>query len=415
MDALSRQSRSSLDEAVRAERKLTFVERRFAHMLEALQLGTLDVKFPSGASLTFTGAQSRDQALLKASVHIHSWRAIMRTLKGGSLGLAESYLDGEWSSPNLTALLSLLLANETPLESQLSNSWITSIAHRLQQFANRNSRRGSRRNIAYHYDLGNAFYELWLDPSMTYSAALYDDANSTLEAAQRNKYRRLAEAVGIAPGDHVLEIGCGWGGFAEFAAGELGCRVTGLTLSSEQLAFAQARIARAGLADHVDLHLRDYREQHGRFDRIISIEMLEAVGIEYWPTYFSKVAQLLKPGGTAGIQVIIIEDHRFEVYRRGVDFIQKYIFPGGVLPTDQALKRQFVSAGLALVDQLNFGEGYRKTLAEWDQAFSANIPAVLSLNYDERFIRMWQFYLAYCEAGFKQGSIDVAQYVVQSP
>ena len=390
--------------------RLRPAERHFANLLSRLADGRLEVRLPSGNRLVITG--SRGEAALRGSIHLHNWRAIWRCARGGSLGLAEAYMDGDWSSPDLTSLLELLLANEGSFRSIAVPGLVSRLLRQFQHFSNRNSRRGSRRNIAHHYDLGNDFYRLWLDESMTYSSALYDGDTTSLGEAQANKYRRLAETVGIRPGSRVLEIGCGWGGFAEWAAATLDCRVTGITLSREQLAFARARIESAGLTDKVSLQLMDYRDLAGSYDHIVSIEMLEAVGVDYWPGYFSRVRELLKPGGRAGIQVITIDNDRFEHYRRGMDFIQKYIFPGGMLPSDARLREEFERADLALVDRHPFGDDYRRTLLEWEYNFNRRIDAVLEQGYDERFIRMWRFYLAYCQAGFARNTIDVVQYVL---
>lgn len=388
------------------------LELMFSAVLEHLSEGQLIVKFPSGAVRTFAGDKSGLAAGLVGEMHIHRWAAVSRALKGGTMGLAEGFMDGAWSSPDLTSLLRVLAANMDRLEARLNRALLPRIWARLGHWANRNNKAGSRKNISFHYDLGNEFYSLWLDPSMTYSAALFDDKTSSLEQAQRAKYRALAKAVGVKPGDHVLEIGCGWGGFAEYAAGELGCTVTGVTLSKEQLAYANARLAKAGLGDKTDLRLCDYRDLQGKFDHIVSIEMLEAVGEQFWPIYFAKIRNLLKPGGKAGIQVITIDDNRFDKYRQGVDFIQKYIFPGGMLPSDKVLKEMFGSGGLTLKSQLDFGVDYGETLKKWHESYAAHWPTIKGMGYDEKFDRMWRFYLSYCEAGFRQKTIDVSQYVV---
>ena len=395
---------------VTARRGIT--ERLAAAALGQLKVGQLGVTFASGNRMHIRG-HSRPE--LAGELHIHDSRALLRILHRGATGLAEGYMAEEWSTTDLTGLMTLLAANQDNINVKLPGERLPQIIDRIRHFANRNSRSGSRRNISYHYDLGNDFYRLWLDESMTYSAALFESDDQSLADAQLNKYANLARMTGIKPGDHVLEIGCGWGGFAEYAARHLDCRVTGVTLSREQLDYARARIAHAGLQARVDLHLIDYRDLGGEYDRIVSIEMLEAVGEAWWPTYFSRLRNLLKPGGTAGIQVITIDDTRFESYRRGMDFIQKYIFPGGMLPSDKLLKAHFDSAGFRFVSQCDFGNDYARTLAAWESAFDANLPAVAALGYDERFVRMWHFYLAYCQAGFHEGQIDVSQYVIQKP
>jgi cyclopropane-fatty-acyl-phospholipid synthase len=283
----------------------------------------------------------------------------------------------------------------------------------LRHLARRNTRRGSRRNIAFHYDLGNDFYALWLDPGMTYSSAVFDAAGQSLQDAQDAKYRRLAESLDLKPGHHVLEIGCGWGGFAMTAARDYGCRVTAITLSGEQRRYAEERVRRAGLSDRIEVRLQDYRDVTGRFDRIASIEMFEAVGEERWPIFFNTVRERLKPGGVAGLQVITIEDGRYEAYQRSADFIQRYIFPGGMLPSPSALAAAIDRAGLTLNNVFAFGPSYAETLAAWQGRFQRAWPQIRQLGFDGRFKRLWEFYLAYCEAGFRAGAIDVAHYRIE--
>lgn len=388
------------------------MERLVANVLGQIKVGQLSVTFASGNQIDVRGTA---RPALRGEMRIHDNTALARILHRGATGLAEGYMAGQWSTPDLTGLMTLLAANQDAITIKLPGSRLPQIVERLRHYANRNSKRGSRRNISYHYDLGNDFYKLWLDDSMTYSAALFDADHRELGAAQYNKYANLARMTGIQSGDHVLEIGCGWGGFAEFAARELGCRVTGITLSREQLHYARERISRAGLQKRVDLQLIDYRDLSGQYDRIISIEMLEAVGEAWWPTYFSRVHKLLRPGGTAGIQVITIDNARFEDYRNGMDFIQKYIFPGGMLPSDKILKTHFKHARFDLVGQCDFGIDYGRTLAHWQDSFDNKLAAVKALGYDERFIRMWHFYLAYCQAGFNERLIDVSQYAIHKP
>jgi cyclopropane-fatty-acyl-phospholipid synthase len=283
------------------------------------------------------------------------------------------------------------------------------LRHRLRP----NTRAGARRNIAEHYDLGNEFYARWLDPTMTYSSAIFAEPGMPLEEAQRAKYRRVVETLGIAATDHVLEIGCGWGGFAEFAAKETGCRVTGLTLSRAQAEFAKARMERQGLADRVDIRIEDYRDVEGKFDKIASIEMFEAVGEENWPVYFKAVADKLKPGGAANVQTIVVADERFPTYRRNIDFIRRYIFPGGLLPSTARLKEEIARIGLRLADAHFFGESYVRTLTEWHRAFIARWREIAPLGFDERFKRMWAYYLCGCAASFRAKTTDVGQFLIQ--
>ncbi len=293
-------------------------------------------------------------------------------------------------------------------------SRLLTLVQRVRHWLNDNSPKGSRRNISAHYDLGNQFYRHWLDPTMTYSSALFSTGAKDLESAQQAKYRALARDAAIGPDDHVLEIGCGWGGFAEFAAREIGCRVTGLTISREQHDFASARIAAAGLADKVDIQLRDYRDETGRYDRIASIEMFEAVGEKYWPVFFGKLKECLKAGGTAGMQIITINEAAYATYRKRPDFIQRYVFPGGMLPTPAILKSLGAEQGLSFLRERVFAEDYARTLAEWRTRFWASWEKIVPLGFDERFKKLWEFYLHYCEAGFRAEYIDVRQVIYKA-
>ena len=375
-----------------------------------VQVGSITFVFPDGSTERMQGPEPGPDAVFR----IHRDRVARRFIIGGTLGFCESYLDGDWSSPDMECLFVWTLLNESRLtELLMGKRWyraMQSISHALR----RNDRRGAKRNIAYHYDLGNAFYEKWLDPSMTYSSALFDEeiADDDLVAAQRYKYAALARRMALQPDHHVLEIGCGWGGFAEFAAGEVGAKVTAITISREQHAFASERIQRAGLSERVDIRLQDYREVAGRFDRIASIEMFEAVGEAYWPTFFGTVRDRLVGGGLAALQIITIAERSFEAYRRKADYIQKYIFPGGMLPSETALATQCRSAGLRIADSASFGADYAHTLRLWNQRFQAAWPEIRPLGFDERFKRMWEQYLLYCAAGFTVGKIDVVQLAV---
>ena len=370
-----------------------------------IRVGQATIVLPDGSMHRFRGREPGPEGMLV----VHDDRLARRLLTGGTLGFCEAYLDGEWSSPDVPALFELALRNEEALDRLLDGKrWFRALSH-LVHALRPNTRRGSRRNIAYHYDLGNEFYRLWLDPSMTYSSALYAAADEPLEAAQRRKYAELARRMGLEAGHHVLEIGCGWGGFAEYAAGEVGARVTALTISREQHAYATARVARAGLSDRVEVRLQDYRDVQGRFDRIASIEMFEAVGERYWPAFFGTVRDRLAPGGRAAMQIITIQDRFFDTYRRGADYIQKYIFPGGMLPSPTVLRREVERAGLRWQGADGFGPDYARTLAEWQLRFQAAWPEIQAMGFDDRFKRMWELYLWYCGAGFSTGCIDVVQ------
>lgn len=377
-------------------------------LLDGLRCGSLHVVLPHGEVLHGHGAQPGPEATLR----LHRWRPLWRLLAQGDLGLAIAYRDGDWSSPDLTALLLLGALNDDGWQATLRGAAPWRAAARLLHRARANTRRGSRHNIAFHYDLGNAFYAQWLDEGMQYSSAIYEDAEASLEQAQDAKLRAIADLVDARPGDRVLEIGCGWGGLATRLARERGAHVTGLTLSTEQLAHARQRAAEAGVADRVDLRLQDYRDVQGRFERIVSIEMLEAVGEAYWPTYFRTLRDRLAPGGHAVLQVITIGEPWFEDYRAGADFIQRFIFPGGMLPTRTILRAQAEAAGLVLQECRHFGAGYAATLAEWRRRFLACWEHIAPLGFDERFRRLWEYYLCYCEAGFRGGRIDVGLYRV---
>jgi cyclopropane-fatty-acyl-phospholipid synthase len=342
-------------------------------------------------------------------------RALRRFATGGALGFSEAYLDGDWDSRDLPRLLEVLALNEAALADRYYGrrgfGWVPRLLHLLHP----NTRRGSRRNIFAHYDLGNGFYRAWLDETMTYSAARFATPDQPLEDAQRHKYASLAQSLRLGPQDHVLEIGCGWGGFAAFAAGEIGARVTAVTISRQQHAFAAERIQKAGLGERVDVQLKDYRDLEGTYSCIASIEMFEAVGERYWPLFFSKVRERLAPCGRAGLQIITIADRYFDSYRRRADFIQRHIFPGGMLPSPTVLHQQIQRAGLQLQREVTFGLDYARTLGQWGRRFQQAWPALREQGFDERFKRLWDYYLAYCEAGFRAGHTDVGQVTVERP
>ena len=386
--------------------KMQMILRALLH----LKLGSLRLTLPDGRSMLVKGHRPGPDA----AVTLHNWNLPQRALTGGTIAVAESYMDGDWESPDAGAFLELFLVN-ADVGSRFSNGaqGLLRLVERFRHWMNANTRTGSKRNISAHYDLGNAFYSQWLDPSMTYSSALYSRGANDLRSAQMAKYRALAEATGIGPNDHVLEIGCGWGGFAEFAASEIGCKVTGLTISREQLAFASERMRKAGLSDKVELKFQDYRDEQGRYDRIVSIEMFEAVGEKYWTTYFSKVRECLKPGGRAGLQIITILQESYRDYRDNPDFIQKYVFPGGMLPTREHLSTLGRQVGLTMASDIGFGHDYARTLAEWRLRFWSAWERIVPLGFDERFKKLWDFYFFYCEAGFRARNIDVRQVVYE--
>jgi cyclopropane-fatty-acyl-phospholipid synthase len=382
-------------------------------LLEKIQHGTLSVQWPNGQLTTF-GHHNVNQMGLHAMLHLHNDKPLHQALKSGDIGFAESFIAGDWTTPDLSALLQLLIANRREMEAVIYGHWLGRLIYRVRHLLNRNTKTNSAKNIHAHYDLGNDFYQLWLDPSMNYSSAWFDgDFDQDLTSAQNAKVRRALQEVRLKSGDRVMEIGCGWGALAQMGAQEFGAHMSGVTLSHEQLSFAQARMQRNGLTQQVDLRLQDYRDiEEDGFDAVCSIEMVEAVGQEYWDTYFKTVYRLLKPGGRACIQSIVIDDALFERYLKSTDFIQQYIFPGGCLPSSTEFKARAQNAGLHVVNEMSFGQDYAKTLSLWRDAFLAQREQVLALNFDERFTRIWEFYLNYCEAAFLQNNIDVVQYTL---
>ena len=377
-------------------------------LLRRIEHGAIVIEFPDGQQARY-GDHSAPVSLV-----MHNWDICNAALKSGDIGFAETFIDGHWSTDNLPALIELFTRNRQAIESVIYGTWWGSLLYRIKHLFNRNSKSGSRKNIHAHYDIGNDFYQLWLDPSMTYSSALFSNGHvDSLQDGQSAKYRRILNELDLGTDARILEIGCGWGGFAEVAAREASARVTGLTLSTEQLHFANQRLTDAGVEEQVELRLQDYRDTHGEFDGIASIEMFEAVGEAYWPSYFACIARNLKMRGRACIQTIVIDDALFERYRRGTDFIQQYIFPGGMLPSPSVFKKYAAEHGLRVVNEFKFGLDYARTLAEWRSAFKEQLPKVRAQGFDDRFLRTWEFYLAYCEAGFRAGSIDVAQFTLE--
>jgi cyclopropane-fatty-acyl-phospholipid synthase len=385
------------------------VARTGLHLLQRMRHGSLLLELPDGRQLHCgTGG------LPTASIRLRNWNVFAAVLRSGDIGLAESYIAEDWSTPHLADLFRLLLANREALTSLVYGSWWGRLAYRLRHLLRRNTKTNSRKNIHAHYDLGNNFYQLWLDPSMNYSSAWFQgDLQGDLTQAQHAKVRRALDSSGVQPGQRVLEIGCGWGALAEMAAVDHGAQVVGVTLSTEQLAYGQQRMAAAGVAQQVELRLQDYRDiQDGPYDAICSIEMLEAVGREYWPTYFAHVQRLLKPGGKACIQAIVIDDALFDRYVQGTDFIQQYIFPGGCLPSTERVRAEAQRAGLRVEQEFAFGQDYAETLRRWHHQFVQQRGQVLMQGFDTRFLHTWEFYLAYCEAAFSVRNIDVVQFTL---
>ncbi len=386
--------------------------RRVLQLLEKMEHGTLTVQFPDRSSKVYgTGAMPH------AAISLRNWNVFLASMKSGDIGFAETYIAGDWTTPALSDLLRVMIQNRRVVEDLIYGSWWGRMIYRVKHLLNRNHKANSRKNIHAHYDLGNAFYELWLDGTMNYSSALFEgDFSRSMQAAQNAKVRRALQATDVTAGSRVLEIGCGWGALAEMATLEMGAHVTGVTLSTEQLAFANARMKWNGKAEQADLRLQDYRDiDDGPYDAVCSIEMIEAVGQEYWPTYFQTVSKMLKPGGKACIQSIVIDDALFDRYVKSTDFIQQYIFPGGCLPSPSEFRRQARLAGLEVVDELKFGPDYAETLRRWRHDFLAHEAQVLTLGFDTAFIRTWEFYLAYCEAAFDEANTDVIQFTLKKP
>ncbi len=376
-----------------------------------LQSGRLDFVLPDGRRFRIEG----DQPGPAAEITIHDKDLFARMIREGDLGFCDAYLEGGWTTPDLQGFMDLVqIGNDAVYDGYPGMSLLRAF-ERLRFWMQSNTKKGSRKNIAYHYDLGNDFYKLWLDDSMTYSSALFASGQESLEEAQTAKYASMVDQMGAKAGDHVLEIGCGWGGFAEYAARERGLRVTGLTISQAQHDYAVARIAAAGLSDRVTIKLQDYRDERGTYDGIASIEMFEAVGERYWPVYFNTLRARLKPGAKATLQIITVANHRFARYRREVDFIQKYIFPGGMLPSPAALRLQIEKAGLGFVQSVEFGPSYSQTLRRWHEKFTSTWPQISAMGFDARFRRMWDFYLTSCAGAFEGGACDVTQITVRRP
>jgi cyclopropane-fatty-acyl-phospholipid synthase len=383
-----------------------------ALLSDLLQVGLLEATLPDGQTIRLGGHHPGPSVRLT----LHNWRPVRRLVTGGTTAWSRSYIDGDWDSPHLAELAELFTLNRAQIGAATRAKWWVRMLNSLMHNLRANTKKGSQENISFHYDLGNDFYKEWLDPSMTYSSALFAPGDNSLEAAQNRKYRRLLDLIDAKPGERVLEIGCGWGGFAEIAARERGLYVHGITLSKEQLDYARARIAKAGLADQVTFELRDYRDIQGSYDHVASIEMFEAVGERYWRTFMDKVASVLKPGGRAALQVITIDEALFEEYRSEPDFIQSYIFPGGMLPSVERLEAVSKAANLVWARCDAFGQHYADTLRQWLERFEeAFAQGAFVPSFDEHFKRIWRYYLTYCEGGFRGKAIDVQQVLLGKP
>ena len=388
--------------------------RYFARVFDLvgkLNSGRVDFILPDGRRFRAEGLKPGPVA----EVTINNPDVFARLVREGDLGFCDAYLDGWWTTPDLQAFMDFIHADNDDMYDGFPGMALVRAWEKARFWFQSNTKRQALKNISYHYDLGNDFYSLWLDDTMTYSSALFNTSQESLEKAQIAKYASMVDQMGVKPGDHVLEIGCGWGGFAEYAAKERGLKVTGLTISKEQLEYAQKRIKSKGLSDIVNLKLQDYRDETGVYDGVASIEMFEAVGEKYWPVYFDKIKQCLKPGKQATLQIITIQDARWEVYRKSVDFIQKYIFPGGMLPSPSVLRKEVHRAGLSVQHSIEFGKSYSQTLRRWFEVFNNRWDKISAMGFDDRFRRMWNFYLTSCAATFESGNCDVTQITLQKP
>lgn len=385
--------------------------RRVFDLMGKLNSGRVDFVLPDGRRFRAEGKSSGPVA----EVTINNPEVFARLIREGDLGFSDAYLDGWWTTPDLQTFMDFIHADNDDMYDGFSGIAIVRAWEKARFWFQSNSKRQALKNISHHYDLGNDFYSLWLDDTMTYSSALFNTGQESLENAQIAKYASMIDQMGVKPGDHVLEIGCGWGGFAEYAAKERGLKVTGLTISKEQLFYARKRIKNNGLEDKVDLKLQDYRDETGVYDGVASIEMFEAVGQKYWPIYFETIKHCLKPGKQATLQIITVHDARWDVYRKSVDFIQKYIFPGGMLPSPAVLRQEVTKAGLRVHHSIEFGKSYSKTLRRWFDVFNDQWDTINDMGFDDRFRRMWNFYLTSCAATFESGNCDVTQITLQKP
>ena len=378
---------------------------------QSLETGRLDIKLADGRVFRTTGNQPGPAALIE----IHNNDCFARLIREGDLGFSDAYLEGWWSTPDLQIFMDLILDRNEGVFDGFPGAGLVRTFEKIRHWLNGNSKKQARKNISFHYDLGNDFYKKWLDETMSYSSALFKDGQEPTEKAQIRKYESMVNMMDVKPGDHVLEIGCGWGGFAEYAAKERGLNVTGLTISQEQHDYAVERMKKLGLSDKVNIVMRDYRDETGIYDGIASIEMFEAVGEQYWPTYFKTIRDRLKPGAKAALQIILISENRFQAYRKGVDFIQKYIFPGGMLPSPNALNQQIEMAGLIRESSVEFAKSYSQTLRRWHSTFNNKWDDIHQMGFDDRFRNMWNFYLTSCASAFEYGNCDVTQVAISKP
>jgi cyclopropane-fatty-acyl-phospholipid synthase len=403
---MARDANGSLRELIGIRGIEEILAAALSPFIRRIRFGGVTVVTPSGGRIVHHAQAPGPEACIV----LHRWRAVRRLIFGGDVAFAEAYMNGDWSTPDLTTVIELAARNGETLDTAIGGGPIVRGLNRLRHAMRANTKRGSRRNIEAHYDLGNEFYTLWLDASMTYSSAIYSaGAQESLEEAQLHKIERIGDMLEVDSAQSVLEIGCGWGAMGRALASR-GAQVTGLTLSPSQLAWAHRVAAEEGLSQKLDLRLQDYRDVQGAYDRIVSIEMIEAVGERYWPDYFGAIAKRLKHGGCAVLQAITIADDRFEAYRKAADFIQRYVFPGGMLPSRAILEQYATGAGLKIVESETFADSYALTLAEWRRRMLQAAPQISAQGFDARFRRLWEYYLCYCEAGFRAQTIDVGLY-----
>ena len=385
--------------------------RRVFKILQGIDSGSVEVSLPDGRVFKAKGKNPG----IAARIDVRDPDCFARLVRDGDVGFMEAYMDGYWESPDLQGLMDVVFMNNDQIGLKFPGAGFVKMFEKMRHWMNSNSKRQAKKNISYHYDLGNEFYGLWLDDTMTYSSALYKTGQESLETAQTQKYAQMCDELGVKEGDHILEIGCGWGGFAEYAASQRGAYVKGLTISQEQHDFAVKRIADAGLSDRVEIVMQDYRDEKKKYDGIASIEMFEAVGEKYWPVYFDKVSDCLKDGAKATLQIITVPQGRFAAYRNSVDFIQKYIFPGGMLPTEEILKREISRVGLDFESIVDFRRSYSTTLRRWFDTFNEKWSVIAQMGFDERFKRMWNIYLTGCASGFEYDTTGLIQITMAKP
>ena len=379
-------------------------------MLKKLKYGSLEIILSDGRNFIING----DESFLSGKIEILNDEFFSRLIREGEDAFSESYLDGWWRSDDLIGLMNLIFKNYEIFKYKLPGSSLVKYYERLVHWFKSNNKFQAKKNIAYHYDLGNEFYKKWLDNSMTYSSAYFKSDNETLESAQRNKYELICNSLDLKPGDNVLDIGCGWGGFLEYAAKNRGINLTGITISDAQYKYAKERIFKASLNNKVNILKKDYRDEKINYDAIVSIDMFEAVGEKYWPVYFDVLKNCMKPNSKALLQIITISNELFREYRKKVDFIQKYIFPGGMLPSENELKKEFNRVGLSLIDKGKLTKSYSNTLDLWYNSFNNSWHEISPLGFDERFKRMWNFYFASCSALFSNEICDVTQFTISN-